>query len=490
MRLIMKDKWMLMSLQRTKACLMGCLIGCCALLCRAADDFVIPLDSSDGSSAFRILDGATNAILTVRSDAVSVFSTNSRLAITEADPVFTNSAARSIEATDIAHWRESYGWGNHAAAGYATGIPLYVETDSTWTTVKDAYATTNWVEQSRLHEAPSNGIAYGRQNGEWVVDAGGTPRQVWSNFTLTVGSGGDFASMNEAIAFAVTNYHHTYKSTGSITCEVQLLSGYVVTEQVIAVDTDLGWIHITAQDASVPVTRSCITNSVGVGYPPVFGAVRGATPTIHALFGLSGGSANVNGLTAAYGSRATIVTNGGFTNATYGVLAIYGSSIIANGAIATRSHAYGFVAQDGSRMQAQYANASYSSNAGFTAISSSRVDAQYARASNIVGGYGFYAQFASAINAYYATASSSYYGLYVYNGSKINGYGAQAKSCTYGVLASDASSVNATLMDTGGAVQKGFYIQQGSMITAIWTTGTFARATNTLSAAGVIYYVK
>ena len=37
----------------------------------------------------------------------------------EADPVFTASDAYGINSTDISSWNTSYGWGNHASAGYA-----------------------------------------------------------------------------------------------------------------------------------------------------------------------------------------------------------------------------------------------------------------------------------------------------------------------------------------------------------------------------------
>ncbi len=43
---------------------------------------------------------------------------------TEVDPVFMASSAFAISGTDIAKWNSSYGWGNHANAGYLTGIKV------------------------------------------------------------------------------------------------------------------------------------------------------------------------------------------------------------------------------------------------------------------------------------------------------------------------------------------------------------------------------
>ena len=39
---------------------------------------------------------------------------------TESDPVFTASPSSGITTTNISEWNSSYGWGNHAAVGYAT----------------------------------------------------------------------------------------------------------------------------------------------------------------------------------------------------------------------------------------------------------------------------------------------------------------------------------------------------------------------------------
>ena len=46
------------------------------------------------------------------------------LAGSEADPLFVVSASSLIVAGDITNWDSAYGWGNHAAAGYATGGDL------------------------------------------------------------------------------------------------------------------------------------------------------------------------------------------------------------------------------------------------------------------------------------------------------------------------------------------------------------------------------
>lgn len=46
--------------------------------------------------------------------------------VTETDPVFDISVAKNITATQVTNWNAAYGWGNHASAGYLTGV---TETD-------------------------------------------------------------------------------------------------------------------------------------------------------------------------------------------------------------------------------------------------------------------------------------------------------------------------------------------------------------------------
>jgi len=46
----------------------------------------------------------------------------------ETDPVFAASEAGSITSTDTSNWNTAYGWGNHATAGYVTGLGLQSRT--------------------------------------------------------------------------------------------------------------------------------------------------------------------------------------------------------------------------------------------------------------------------------------------------------------------------------------------------------------------------
>ena len=56
--------------------------------------------------------------------------------LTETDPIFNNSSAKSISSTDISNWNSSYSWGNHALYGY-----LKNESDPVWSTASGNYYT-------------------------------------------------------------------------------------------------------------------------------------------------------------------------------------------------------------------------------------------------------------------------------------------------------------------------------------------------------------
>lgn len=108
--------------------------------------------------------------------------------------------------------------------------------------------------------------------------------------TITVGSGGDFATVNEALAEAST-YRRKYKKNGE-RIEVKLLSGFVMAEQVFVISQDLSFITITAEDAEVTVTRSALTDEPDVpgwrtGTKALFAACQGGwLPVIGALFSM------------------------------------------------------------------------------------------------------------------------------------------------------------------------------------------------------------
>lgn len=76
-----------------------------------------------------------------------------------------------------------------------------------------------------------------------------------SNLTYTVGTLGNFATLNEALT-ALSSVRPSYNDGTPIAITVNLLSGYVETEGVVAENIDLSHITITSVDATVTATVS------------------------------------------------------------------------------------------------------------------------------------------------------------------------------------------------------------------------------------------
>lgn len=101
-----------------------------------------------------------------------------------------------------------------------------------------------------------------------------------TNLALTVGTGGQYATINAAI-IALTKYIARLYSQGGLTAEITLLTGFVMSEQVLTRGLDLSWITIKSVDAVVMVDPAAITQSLpeitsNDGGQPIFGAVASA----------------------------------------------------------------------------------------------------------------------------------------------------------------------------------------------------------------------
>lgn len=78
-----------------------------------------------------------------------------------------------------------------------------------------------------------------------------------ADITVTVGSGGDYAGVNAAIAALTERFPSA--PPGGITAEVNMLAGYVLDEQIFARNVNLSWIRITGVDASTNVDPTAFT---------------------------------------------------------------------------------------------------------------------------------------------------------------------------------------------------------------------------------------
>lgn len=139
-----------------------------------------------------------------------------------------------------------------------------------------------------------------------------------TNVTVTVGTGGDFSTINAALAALSLVYGPRYKKAG-VTATINLLTGFVMAEQVVVQDMDLGWVTITSADAEVTIQRSALTDAVDFIYYPAFSALgpRAILPNIDVLFNMdtSGTAASRNGIFVLDGAAAHILPGAGVKNA-------------------------------------------------------------------------------------------------------------------------------------------------------------------------------
>jgi len=313
---------------------------------------------------------------------------------------------------------------------------------------------------------------------------------------VTVGTGGDYPTINAALEY-LSKLQPVYASAG-ITATINLLTGFVMAEQVLVRGLDLGWITITGADAETTITNTALTtNFTAADYDfdsyPAFGVSKGGVlPRIDQLFRFD--VANVgdskHGITAVgAGSSADVLTGAGVNDAgTHGIYATRGSTINAEGADASGAGTHGIYATRGSTINAEGADASGAGTHGIYAYRASTINAEGANASG-AGANGITAYNGSTINAYAANASDAGNdGINASRGSTINADEANASSAgSTGIYATRGSTINAEGADASGAGTYGISANNGSTINADGATGTLSQAINTVTGNGIIF---
>ena len=248
-----------------------------------------------------------------------------------------------------------------------------------------------------------------------------------ANMTVTVGTGGDYPTINAALEY-LSKLQPLYASAG-ITATINLLTGFVMAEQVLVRGLDMGWVTITGADAETTITNTALTtNFTTADYAfssfPAFGVSRGGVlPRIDQLFRFN-------------------VANVGSDK--HGIMAVGAGS-----------------------------SADVLAGAGV----------------NDAGTNGIYARRGSTINAASANASGvGTYGIYANGGSTINANGANASGAgTRGIVADNGSTINADAADASGAGTYGISADDGSTISADGAIGTLSQAINTVTNGGIIF---
>lgn len=197
-------------------------------------------------------------------------------------------------------------------------------------------------------------------------------------FTVNVGPGGEYATINEALKY-LSNFNPLYKKSG-ITATINLKAGFVMNEQVLVRGLNLGWVTIVGEDAETIITHTALTTPFNGPHYPVFGVDKGGTsPVIGQLFRFNvekvGGSKH-GLMTVGAGSSADVLAGKGFIGAgTYGIAAAYSSTINAEGVNVSNAGYYGILAGQGSNINAFFSNASNAGSAGVYASSCSTINA-------------------------------------------------------------------------------------------------------------------
>lgn len=157
---------------------------------------------------------------------------------------------------------------------------------------------------------PFRGTAVGQAlvwNGsKWVPDSDTYPKLQKTAISATVGTGGDYGSINAALE-DLSERFYPYRSAG-LAVTLTLLSGFVVEEQVyIENGIDLSWITMSSEDATVHIDRST------QGGDGAFRSDRATLPIFDCVFdmGSEGTDDVVRVFNVFYASRLYLGANGG-----------------------------------------------------------------------------------------------------------------------------------------------------------------------------------
>lgn len=298
----------------------------------------------------------------------------------------------------------------------------------------------------------------------------GARQELTSNMTVTVGSTGDFNTINEALENVVALYYPKYISHGNCPrVTIRLLSGFVMAEQVLVRSLDLSWIRITGDDEETTIDRSALYTYFVTGYPAFAAAGGGFLPAIEQLFSMNteGNSTGRHGI-LVYGNAQAYISQGcGVKNAGgNGIYVINNSTVEATGANISGAGGSGIYVGHQSSINANNADASGATEYGITAWRSSIINAAGANASN-----------------------AGQDGIYAYSGSIINAGGANASGAgRCGISASRGSIINANSVNASEAGNYGFMVYMGSIINVSENAvGTLSQAPNEVTQSGIIF---
>jgi len=252
-----------------------------------------------------------------------------------------------------------------------------------WNAAQEYYEGSVVTTLAGIYRLKSGGVGSSDPDTDGGVNWELAPTPVQSDITVTVGTGGDYPTINAALEY-LSKLQPVYDSAG-ITATINLLTGFVMPEQVLVRGLDLGWITITGADAETTIANTALTTNFtaadyGFNSLPAFGVSKGGVlPRIDQLFRFD--VANVGGykhgiMAVGAGSSADVLAGAGVNDAgTHGIYAYRGSTINADGANASGAGGNGISAARGSTINADGANASGAGTHGINASSGSTINA-------------------------------------------------------------------------------------------------------------------
>ena len=150
----------------------------------------------------------------------------------------------------------------------------------------------------------------------WIVTDGDSnvPGYIDAEYAVTVGSGGDYQTISEAMK-ALEPMSHSARAT------VTLASGFTMSEQVVFDGVDMSWVSIESEDAVVPIDGTSFERTIyipehgqysSVTIGAAFTATNGAqSPSINALFEFIGETGRYKTGIAAHNNATVTVGKGG-----------------------------------------------------------------------------------------------------------------------------------------------------------------------------------
>ena len=309
---------------------------------------------------------------------------------------------------------------------------------------------------------------------------------LYNDIKVTVGEGGDYKTINEALSYLSTLYP-IYKS-GGVKCEIEIIGGTVINEQIFVEKIDLSYITISTS-ASNNTVKVDVTGWGGVthdtrGNRPFFSAENGGRlPAINCLFSCitpEGGWNDNNAAVGYFCNRgssgvvlgSTATKEVGFEGFYDNIIANNNSEIVLREAVARNAARYGVMSRHISRVSARSADIT---GCGEASAYADRVSTMDIRSADLSGSFrAIVAYHASTITANEAiingTTATNYWAIDSRQGSTINCYGIKISNVNFVFYILEAGTIiatNASLENIGRI--------------------TYSKTTNEVTGDGIIY---